>query len=123
MPLVLAADARRTATPNAVMTTLASPSVGASTRTSVWRVSMAPGAAGPEHAVDAEQVWTILDGRARVHLADEVLEAGAGDTVVLPAGLVRRIVAVGALEALVAGPAGMLVSADGRPDATPPWMA
>lgn len=27
---------------------------------------MTPGASGPEHPSDAEQVWTVLDGHARV---------------------------------------------------------
>lgn len=38
---------------------------------------MRPGATGPPHTFDAEQVWTVLDG--------EALALSPGDTVVLPA--------------------------------------
>ncbi|WP_037367421.1 cupin domain-containing protein [Amycolatopsis orientalis] len=83
-------DGRRTETPNAVMTTLASPTQGGS-RQAVWRVEMAPGAVGPVHAFDTEQVWTILDGAAEITVDGVVEVAGKGETVVLPADLERQV--------------------------------
>jgi len=107
--------ARRTQTPNGVMTTLASPTLGATRELVLWRVRMEAGAAGPEHAFDSEQVWTVVAGAANVTVD--------GDTIVLPAGATRHIVANGPLEALVAGRAGARVTAAGHDGVTPPWIA
>lgn len=83
-------ESRRTETPNAVMTTLASPTQGGSQQ-AVWRVEMVPGAVGPVHAFDTEQVWTILDGGAEITLDGVVESAGKGETVVLPADARRQV--------------------------------
>ena len=45
--LVRAGQARRTETPNALMTTLASPSQGPTAGLSMWRVEMRAGQQGP----------------------------------------------------------------------------
>jgi quercetin dioxygenase-like cupin family protein len=90
MPVIPSAEARRTETPNAVMTTLASPTQGAAGR-AVWRVDMRAGQAGPEHAFDAEQVWTVIEGAATVELDGATHALAAGDTVVMPAGATRRV--------------------------------
>ena len=82
MPLIRHADSRRTETPNALMTTLASPTQGGAGH-SVWRVDMRPGQAGPLHAIDTEQVWTVLDGSATVELDGEAHTVGPGDTLVV----------------------------------------
>ena len=58
MPVIRNAESRRTETPNAVMTTLASPTQGGAGQ-AVWRVDMRPGQSGPLHAIDTEQVWTV----------------------------------------------------------------
>lgn len=100
MTVIRSADSRRTETPNGVMTTLASPSQGGS-RQSVWRVEMAPGARGPVHVFDTDQVWTVLAGGARIALAAETVEVGRGDTAILPAGVRRQVFADGT-EGLVA---------------------
>ena len=63
---VRSGQARRTETPNAVMTTFASPTQGASRELSLWQVDMRAGQAGPEHVFDSEQVWHMLDGTARI---------------------------------------------------------
>ena len=49
--------ARVTDTPNASMTTLASPTQGGTTVLSLWRVTMRAGQRGPEHSFDVEQAW------------------------------------------------------------------
>jgi quercetin dioxygenase-like cupin family protein len=95
MPVIRHADCRRTETPNAVMTTLASPTQGGA-RHSVWRVDMRPGQSGPLHAIDTEQVWTVLDGGATVELDGRAHTVGPGDTLVMPADAPRRVSADGA---------------------------
>ncbi|MEJ2886781.1 cupin domain-containing protein [Actinomycetospora aeridis] len=118
------ADARRTTTPNATMTTFASPTQGAS-RQALWRVEMAPGAAGPDHVMAGEQIWTVVGGAARVEVAGEVVALAAGDTLVLPAGLPRRVHADAerGLEAVVTGPGDDTASGPGRDPVVPPWIA
>ena len=59
------ANIRRTQTPNATMTTLASPTLGATEGLSLWKVEMAAGASGPRHVFDSEQLWTVQAGRRR----------------------------------------------------------
>lgn len=124
MPVVRSADARRTETPNAVMTTFASPSLGRSTQ-ALWRVEMAPGARGPEHAMDSEQVWTVLEGRAAVRVGSERHDVGAGDTVVLPPAVLREITADAelGLTAVVTGVGAAVASGPGRDPVVPPWIA
>lgn len=91
MTLIRNADGRRTETPNGTMTTFATPTQGGTAGLAVWRVDMAPGRTGPLHAFDTEQVWTFLDGTATIDLDGRRLEAGPGDTVVMPADAPRRI--------------------------------
>ncbi|MFE3178977.1 cupin domain-containing protein [Amycolatopsis sp. NPDC059090] len=88
--MVVIRDSRRTETPNAVMTTLASPTQGGS-RQAVWRVEMAPGAVGPVHAFDTEQVWTVLGGGAEIELGGVVEVVQEGETVVMPADAERQV--------------------------------
>ncbi|WP_409466460.1 cupin domain-containing protein [Amycolatopsis sp. GA6-003] len=88
MPVIR--ESRRTETSNAVMTTLASPTQGGSQQ-AVWRVEMAPGAVGPVHTFDTEQVWTILDGGAEVTVSGVVETVEKGETVVLPADAERQV--------------------------------
>jgi quercetin dioxygenase-like cupin family protein len=66
---------RVTETPNAVMTTYASPTLG-STELSVWRVEMKASAQGPVHVMDSEQVWTGLSGHARASVPGEDTDRG-----------------------------------------------
>jgi quercetin dioxygenase-like cupin family protein len=107
MLVVRRAESRRTETPNAVMTTLASPTQGGAGQ-SVWRVDMRPGQAGPMHAIDTEQIWTVLEGGAAVELDGQVLTIGPGDTLILPADAPRRVNAdpAAGFAAIVAAPAG-----------------
>ncbi|MDD7941268.1 cupin domain-containing protein [Actinomycetospora lutea] len=122
--LIRRADARRTTTPNATMTTFASPTQGAS-RQALWRVEMAPGAQGPDHVMAGEQIWTVVGGAARVAVAGEEVELGPGDTLVLPPGVPRRIHADAerGLEAVVTGPGDDRASGPGREPVVPAWIA
>lgn len=123
MTVISATAARRSETPNAVMTTLASPTQGGA-GLALWRVEMAPGAAGPEHAFDVEQTWTVLDGAARFTVDGAAQALTAGDTIILRGGSMRRIQAdaVGGLQALVvAAPGGRAFLPDGTDRGAPPW--
>lgn len=101
------ADARRTVTPAATMTTLASPMQGGASQP-VWRVDMTPTATGPTHAIDAQQVWTVLNGGATVEIDGAVVAISPGDTLIIPADARRRITSSDAgLSAIVVAPAGM----------------
>ena len=82
---------------------------------------MEPDASGPPHRFDVEQVWTVLAGAALVELDDEEHEVGPGDTVVMPAGVARRIHAgADGLTALVAARAGARATAVGADPVLPP---
>lgn len=108
MTVIRRAESRRTETPNAVMTTLASPTQGGAAQC-VWRVDMRPGQAGPGHAIDTEQVWTVLDGAAQVELDGQTHAVGAGDTLIIPADMPRRVsvTSPAGFAAVVVAPAGM----------------
>ncbi|WP_326560317.1 cupin domain-containing protein [Micromonospora sp. NBC_01796] len=107
MPVIRHAESRRTETPNAIMTTLASPTQGGAGQL-VWRVDMGAGQAGPLHGIDTEQVWTVLTGAATVELADEGYAIEPGDTLVIPADVPRRITAApDGFTAVVVAPVGM----------------
>lgn len=109
MPIIRATDSRRTETPNGVMTTLASPTQGG-TRQSVWRVEMAPAASGPEHAFDTDQIWTVVDGGARIDLDGETVTVASGDTVIIPADAQRQVFAdTDGFTAIVCAPANTRV--------------
>src|SRR3954467_9138434 len=87
--VIRSADRRRTETPNATMTTFASPTQGGAER-SLWQVDIDPGAAGPVHVFDVEQTWTIQRGEATVDIDGDQVVLAEGDTVVVPAGVARR---------------------------------
>src|SRR5258707_1097950 len=90
MPLVTQADATTHTTPNAVMLTYAGPSQGAA-ELSVWQVTMQPGASGPAHAIDREQVYLVPSGHLTIEIAGQEPPAGAGDAVITPGGIPRQI--------------------------------
>ncbi|SFN68720.1 Cupin domain-containing protein [Pseudonocardia ammonioxydans] len=125
MNVVRAGDRRVVETPNAVMTTCASPALGSAGR-SLWQVRMAPGSSGPSHRMSGDQIWTVLDGGATVELDGAATVLAAGDTAVLPAGVLRRILAdPGAgLTALVTGDGDARAAlADGTDRGVPEWIA
>ena len=125
MGVIRHADSRRTEPPNAVMTTLASPTQG-DARQALWRVDMRAGQAGPPQAFDAEQVWTVLDGGATIELDGQLLAIEPGDTVVMAAGVPRQVVAdpQAGLAAILTAPAGARArTPDGTDHGVPPWIA
>ncbi|KJY38465.1 cupin domain-containing protein [Streptomyces sp. NRRL S-495] len=121
MSVIRSTDARRTETPNAVLTTYASPTQGG-TGLAMWRVEMQAARSGPRHAMDTEQVWTFLTGTAVVDLDGEELALAAGDTLVLPADLPRLMRSEDGFTAVVASPApSMAVNLDTGDRVAPPW--
>jgi quercetin dioxygenase-like cupin family protein len=115
---------RVTETPNAVMTTYASPTQG-STDLSLWRVEMKADARGPLHVFDSEQIWTALTGTATIELGDDTIAVTEGETIVFPAGVPRRITATAAFTALVTGygQAKVTVPGEDADRGTPPWIS
>jgi quercetin dioxygenase-like cupin family protein len=122
---VRAGENRRTETPNATMTTLASPTLGATAGLSMWCVEMTEGAQGPRHVFDSEQLWTVLEGELSVLVAGETAGLAAGDTLVLRAGVERQISATTAVRLLVCGYGAAVARVPGEDASrgTPPWIA
>jgi quercetin dioxygenase-like cupin family protein len=116
---------RRTETPNAVMTTLASPTQGPTDQLSVWRVEMRSGQRGPRHVFDSEQVWHVLAGELDVTIGDQTARLMAGDAAVLPAKTERQISAVTATQVIVCGRGDAVACVPGEdaPRGTPPWIS
>jgi quercetin dioxygenase-like cupin family protein len=123
--LIHRADARRTETPNAVMTTLASPSLSGTETLSLWRTEMPAGNTGPLHVFDSEQVWTALTGELDIALDGHPNRVSAGDTLSIPAGVERQVTAIVDTTCLVCGSGDAVVSVPGtnRPQTTPDWIA
>lgn len=127
MPAVLTrpADARRSETPNAVMTTLASPTLTDADELSVWRVEMTAGQEGPVHAFDAEQVWLVVAGRPVIEVGEDRFVLEPGDALQIPAHVARRVRAGDGAAFVVCSRTGSRVvagTADGEP-VTPPLVA
>src|SRR4051794_6720264 len=104
------------------MTTHAAPSLGSS-ELAVWEVRMRPGQRGPQHTVDREQVWLVLEGAAHVTLDGDALVATTGDALVLPPDVARTIEAPDGLRALVATAAGAQVHTPDGGTRPLPWAS
>ncbi|WP_129669483.1 cupin domain-containing protein [Phytoactinopolyspora endophytica] len=124
MSVIRHAESRRTETPSAVMTTLASPTQGGGEQP-IWRVDVGPGQVGPAHVIDTQQIWTVLHGDVTVDLDGSTIDAGPGDTIVMPGAVPRQVSAGSAngFAAIVVGAAGARASLpDGTDRGVPPWM-
>ncbi len=73
---------------------VATPSTGA-TDVSVIRQRQGAGGIGREHRHDREEVLLPVSGQIAISAAPDRLELGAGDAVIIPAGLVHRVETVG----------------------------
>lgn len=126
MSIVQKHQVRVTATPNATMTTFASPTLGQSDALSLWQVEMADGAEGPVHVFDVEQIWHVLHGTVEVDVDGAVATLTAGDSVRVAGAARRRFKAAhGAVRMIVCGgsPASVSVPGEAEPRDTPPWIA
>jgi quercetin dioxygenase-like cupin family protein len=124
-PVIRRTERRHSETPAGVMTTLASPTVGATAGLSMWEVAMTAGASGPLHLFDSEQIWTVLDGELSVAIGGQREEIQSGDTVVIPADLERQISARTDVRLLVCGHGSAIARVPGEesPRGTPAWIA
>lgn len=117
MKVITPTPDRTVTTPNAAMESLATPSLG-STALSTWRVRLEAGRSGPVHAIDREQVWMVISGSLTVTCDGRTETAAAGQAVLLPPDVLRRLGAAegaGDVEALVAMEAGgSAVTEDGE---------
>lgn len=123
--IVLASETRRTETPNAVMTTLGSPTLGGSEGLSMWTVEMEADAQGPLHRFDREQVWSVQSGAVNFSVDGTDRKLSDGDSIVLPAGALRQVRAIGPSTMVVCGLADAVVSVEGEelPRGVPGWIA
>jgi len=62
---------------------------------SVWRQTLAPGAASPPHQHDCDEVVLCLAGQGEVHVGGQVHRFGADSTVALPKAAPHQIFNVG----------------------------
>jgi quercetin dioxygenase-like cupin family protein len=120
-----AADQRVVTTPNASMTTLASPTQGPSADLAMWRVEMRAGRRGPLHTFDSEQLWATQSGTLVINVDGEQLRLGAGDAIALPANTKRQISAETDTTAIVCGHGRAIASVPGEETSrgTPPWIS
>ena len=123
LSIVRAKSMRRSETPNAVMTTLASPTRRRKS-VSAWRIVMHPGQQGPRHVFNREQVWHVLSG-------DRTLR-GCGDGPPscrrrrrAAGGAERQVTAVTATEIIACGESAAVATVLGedQPHGTPPWIS
>ena len=69
----------------------------------VMKITVPEGGGPPPHVHDSEEVVTVLQGRARYHIAGQTTEIGTGSTVYLPAGTEETFEPVG-------GPVSVLIA-------------
>jgi quercetin dioxygenase-like cupin family protein len=120
--IIKPSEDRAIRTPAAVMHRLAAPSQG-SAQLATWKVSVNDGGESPVHVIDKDQVWMPITGSFEFTVDGDTEHVSAGQALVVPAGSVRQFRSTGEpLEALVAMPAGALVSIPGTQGANPvPW--
>ncbi len=119
-----AADLRVTATPNATMTTLASPSQNESSELCLWTVEFVAGASGPEHTMDTEQVWYLERGTVRCEVGAVEHRLEPGDVIRLAGGISRRFHADSDARFIVCGlPGAVATTPESDEGVIPPWIA
>jgi len=93
------------------------------TQLSLWRQTMAPGAATPLHSHDCDELVLCLSGWGEAHIGGKVFRFAADTTLVLPKGIEHQLFNVGpfALETLGIFGATPVVTrdSDGGPLALP----
>ncbi|MGY1809296.1 cupin domain-containing protein [Blastococcus sp. SYSU D00669] len=121
MSLIRLSEARVVQTPAATMRTYASPTTPRPAPVAVWRTDMAPGAAGPVHSVDVDQVVVVVEGALVAELDGAQERIATGDSVLLPAGAERRLVAgdSGAVTVTSSVPGGKAQAAGAEPVPVP----
>jgi quercetin dioxygenase-like cupin family protein len=94
------------------------------TQISVWRQTLAPGAATPPHRHDCDEVVLCQAGTGEVHVDGEVHPFAAGSTLVLRRGPVHQLFNTGATPMETIGIFGATPVGTHLPDGSPlplPW--
>lgn len=120
--IIRRADAPRFGDEHTEITGYASPSRG-SDDVAAWRVRLNPGASSPVHSLTKGEIFLALEGTARFEVGDVPHDVGAGDAILVPAGVALRLsnVADTPFEAVCCMPVGGKGRiGDGEPF-TPPW--
>ena len=106
-------------TPNATMDRFDGETVA------VWRTEMAPGATGPLHVIDVEQVVVVVAGVLAAEVAGSTSVVETGGSLVLPAGAARRLRngGDGPLVTLTAGLPGATARVGDQEPVAVPWAA
>ena len=115
-------ELRTVATPAATMRTYASPSTEPPADVAVWRTELPAGTAGPLHSIDRDHVVVVVEGTVDVLLGGEQLHVPSGASIVLPAGVPRRIAAAAGSPAVTvtsARPDSRATVGDGEPVEVP----
>ncbi|GAA3690229.1 cupin domain-containing protein [Microlunatus aurantiacus] len=123
MPVIHAPTAPTHTLAGTTFTSLATPSRGSTSDTSVWRVSIAPGTKPTPHALTREEIFVVLTGSADVTIDVTQASAGAGDAIVVPPGVPFSLANPGddPLELLCCLPVGGQARLDDGTLLTPPW--
>ena len=95
MYVIQNANLEKAALPGIEHVTLAGTDDGL-TRLSVWRQSMAPGAATPPHRHDCEEVVVVTAGNGELHIDGKVIAFGPDSTLVIPPNAAHQIFNTGA---------------------------
>ena len=53
----------------------------------IWEIFPPKGSGAPPHVHDVEETITVISGRIKAKLDDDIVEAGAGETLYIPAGV------------------------------------
>ena len=107
--------------PGAEFTALATPSTG-SPDTAVWEVNLSPSHEATPHSLTHSEVFVVLEGSARVTIADEAVDLGVGDCLVVPRQTQFSLQATGTgFRALCCMPTDGKAITDGSLPFTPPW--
>lgn len=93
---------------------------------SIWRQSLAPGAATPPHRHDCDEVVLCLAGEGEVHIDGVSHRFGADCTVVLPKGSMHQIFNAGSRPLEILGVFGATPVGTWQPDGSDlplPWRS
>lgn len=93
---------------------------------SLWRQTLAPGAATPPHRHDCDEVVMCLAGWGELHIDGSVQRFGAEQTVTLPRGRDHQIFNVGPMPLEIVGIFAASPVAVHLPDGSPlelPWRS
>ena len=93
---------------------------------SIWRQTLAPGAATPPHGHDCDEVVLCLSGQGEVHLNGQAHRFGANSTVVLPRGQLHQLFNLGAMPMEIIGVFGATPVGTHLPGGEPltlPWRS